>query len=85
MSESPSVQPEVTSTTFPFNSLDLEREVLSSGDHAKASPDDWNISTTKWSYRCVYCTFTGINSEFVLSHEKQHHTGLPRGVIVSLE
>lgn len=85
MSESDSVQLEVTSTTFPFNELDLEREVLSSGGHAKVSPDDWNISTTKWSYKCVYCELSGINSEYVLVHERLHHPGLPRGIIVLLE
>ena len=71
-----SSQSEATSTSYPYDEKVIAQEVLSAGNHALIPLDNVNISTTTWTYQCVYCKFKGVKIKFILNHEKINHPGL---------
>ena len=80
-----SSQSEATSTSYPYDKKDIAREVLSAGNHTLTPLDNVDISTTTWTYQCVYCKFKGVKIKSILNHEKVNHPGLTRAVSVAIE
>ena len=76
----------VSSTTFPCSKSDENfLRLISEGSHALHHIGNNVISTTSWTYSCIYCKFLHSSRKIMMSHMTKSHKNIVPAYGVDIE